>query len=308
MSKDARERILSRVREANRDREPVSHPGSLPETLEPPGPFGDAGRADPVGAFENRLRAAGGEVVRLADEAAAQRWLEDFASEFESMSVCIGVPDALQPALPVAPPSEATLGVSVAVGAAAQTGSLLLSSREGRRPQLLPPVHLVWVRARDVRTTLGDALQACREDLPATLALHSGPSKSADIGQVLVTGVHGPGRIIAAILPRLALGLTLGFGAPAAAQVISPMPIAPEVVARDDQGRTTVRATRLTQEIRLDGRLDEEVYRTVPPISGFIQQLPDEGALASERTDAWVFFDETSIYVSARAYDSAPAQ
>ena len=104
----------------------------------------------------------------------------------------------------------------------------------------------------------------------------------------------------------LALGLILGFGAPAAAQVVSPMPIAPEVVARDDQGRTTVRATRLTQEIRLDGRLDEAVYQTVPPITGFIQQLPDEGALASERTDAWVFFDETSLYVSARAYDSAP--
>ena len=153
---------------------------------------------------------------------------------------------------------------------------------------------------------MGEALDACREDLPATLALHFGPSKSVDIGQILVTGVHGPSRLIAAILPRLALGLTLGLGAPAAAQVISPMPIAPEVVARDDQGRTTVRATRLTQEIRLDGRLDEGVYRTVPPISGFIQQLPDEGALASERTDAWVFFDGTSIYVSARAYDSAP--
>ena len=109
-------------------------------------------------------------------------------------------PRALQPALPAAPPSEASLGVSVAVGAAAQTGSLLLSSREGRRAQLLPPVHLVWVRARDVHTTLGDALQACREGLPAVLALHSGPSKSADIGQILVTGVHGPGRIIAAIL------------------------------------------------------------------------------------------------------------
>jgi L-lactate dehydrogenase complex protein LldG len=205
VSRDARESMLSRVREANRDREPISHPGLLPEAAEAPGPFGDAGRADPVGAFENLLRAAGGEVVRLADDEAARRWLEEFAGGLESVSVCAGVPDALQPPLPVAPPSEATLGVSVAVGAAAQTGSLLLSSREGRRSQLLPPVHLVWVRAQDVYTTLGEALQACREDLPATLALHSGPSKSADIGQILVTGVHGPGRIIAAILGADAL-------------------------------------------------------------------------------------------------------
>ena len=104
----------------------------------------------------------------------------------------------------------------------------------------------------------------------------------------------------------LALGLTLGFDSPAAAQEIVPMPVFPEVVARDDQGRTTIRATRLTQEIQLDGRLDEEIYRAVPPITGFIQQLPDEGSAASERTDAWVFFDETSIYVTARAFDSAP--
>ena len=67
-----------------------------------------------------------------------------------------------------------------------------------------------------------------------------------------------------------------------------------------------MRATRLTQEIRLDGRLDEVVYQTVPPITGFIQQIPDEGAPGSERTDAWVFFDENSIYVTARAFDSAP--
>ena len=200
VSNVARERILSRIREANRDREAVSHPGSLPQTAEPPWAFGDAGGADPIDAFENRLRAAGGEVVRFADEAAAGEWLADFAKEFESVSVCTGVPDVLQPALPAAPPSKAALGVSAAVGAAAQTGSLVLSSREGRQSQILPPVHLVWVRAQDVHATLGEALDACHEDLPATLALHSGPSKSADIGQILVTGVHGPGRIIAAIL------------------------------------------------------------------------------------------------------------
>ena len=115
-----------------------------------------------------------------------------------------------------------------------------------------------------------------------------------------------PSRSLRLASLYLAFGVTLGLCAPATAQVISPMPVPPEVVARDDQGRTTIRATRLTQEIRLDGQLDEEVYRTVPPITDFIQQLPDEGALASERTDTWVFFDETSLYVTARAFDSAP--
>ena len=113
-------------------------------------------------------------------------------------------------------------------------------------------------------------------------------------------------RLALCLTLGLMLGLTLGGRAPASAQDEIPMPVAPEVVARDSEGRTTVRATRLTQEIRVDGRLDEEVYRTVQPISGFIQQLPNEGDLASERTDAWVFFDENSLYVTARAFDSAP--
>ncbi len=104
----------------------------------------------------------------------------------------------------------------------------------------------------------------------------------------------------------LLVGLTLGLHAPGAARQVVPMPVAPEVVARDDQGNTTVRATRLTQDIQLDGRLDEEIYQTVPPITGFIQQLPDEGAGASERTDAWVFYDEDNLYVTGKAYDSAP--
>ncbi|MGC8905434.1 LUD domain-containing protein, partial [Thermus sp.] len=36
--------------------------------------------------------------------------------------------------------------------------------------------------------------------LPAALGLHSGPSKSADIGQVMVKGVHGPGRLVVVVL------------------------------------------------------------------------------------------------------------
>lgn len=193
----ARERILGRVRAANRDRPPLPHPGPLPASVEPP-----AGSARPAEAFGDRFRAAGGEVVRLRSREEARSWLEEFAAGFRSVSLCEGIPGRLRPPLPELPPEEAELGVSVAVGAAAQTGSLLLSSREGRRSQLLPPTHLVWVRARDIRTTLTEALAAEREGLPATLALHSGPSKSADIGQIMVTGVHGPGRIVAAVLGK----------------------------------------------------------------------------------------------------------
>ena len=83
-------------------------------------------------------------------------------------------------------------------------------------------------------------------------------------------------------------------------------PLAPETIARDAAGQATVRAVRLTEPVRVDGTLDEGVYETVPPVSDFIQQLPDQGAPATERTEAWVFYDAQNVYVSARVWDSAP--
>ena len=85
-----------------------------------------------------------------------------------------------------------------------------------------------------------------------------------------------------------------------------PAPVPPAVMTRDAEGRTTVRAIRLDEGIRLDGVLDEPVYETVPPITDFIQQVPDIGAPATERTEAWIMFDDTNVYVSARVWDSAP--
>ena len=41
-------------------------------------------------------------------------------------------------------------------------------------------------------------------------------------------------------------------------------------------------------------------------MSGFIQVEPDEGALATENTEAWVLFDNDTLYISARCWDSAP--
>ena len=85
-----------------------------------------------------------------------------------------------------------------------------------------------------------------------------------------------------------------------------PPPLAPDVIRRDEARRATIRAVEQPEGIRLDGQLDERVYFTVPAITGFIQQAPDEGAPATEKTEAWILFDADNIYVGARIWDSAP--
>ncbi len=85
-----------------------------------------------------------------------------------------------------------------------------------------------------------------------------------------------------------------------------PAPIAPAVIARDGTGHATIRAVRIETPLRIDGKLDEDVYRTVLPFGDFIQMLPKPGEPATEKTEAWVLFDRTTLYISARCWDSAP--
>ena len=67
-----------------------------------------------------------------------------------------------------------------------------------------------------------------------------------------------------------------------------------------------MRAIKLTRGIRVDGQLGEQVYRSVPAITGLVQQVPEEGAAATERTEVWIMFDQDNVYVAARLWDSAP--
>jgi len=197
---DSRSRILARIHEALVDRPVVDHPGELPPEAGPPAPRADAPVSARIATFTERFQQAGGEVVRFPAPAEATAWLSEFVEGFDAVATSGQVLALLRPDLPSAPPENAPLGVSWALAGAAQTGSLLLGSMEGRRLQLLPPVHLVWVEASSIHSTLGDALDSVRTRLPAAVGLHSGPSKSADIGGIVVTGVHGPGRVVAAIL------------------------------------------------------------------------------------------------------------
>ncbi len=189
----ARARILGRVRKALSDREAVQHPGTFEGWRPTPAPL-------PVDGLVHLLEAAGGEVVRQPDVDAAAAWLASFCADFESSAVGETVPDALRPPLPSSVPDTAALGVSLARGAVAETGSLIMDARDGRRAQLLVPTHVVFVRTADVYATLREALIELADDLPSAIGFHSGPSKSADIGQILVKGVHGPGRLVAVLI------------------------------------------------------------------------------------------------------------
>jgi hypothetical protein len=117
-------------------------------------------------------------------------------------------------------------------------------------------------------------------------------------------------RFLAAGL--LALGVTAPLDAqpqangPGAVAIDGPpAPAAPAVMARDDRGRVTIRAVRVAG-LKVDGVLDDEAYRTVQPLSDFIQTEPREGDRISEPTDVWVLFDADNLYIVCRCRDSQP--
>jgi hypothetical protein len=100
---------------------------------------------------------------------------------------------------------------------------------------------------------------------------------------------------------------------PAAAQLASdvpagydgpPAPVAPAVISRATDGRAAVRAVRLTAPLKIDGALDEALYREVAPVSDFIQMEPQAGAPATERTEVWVAFDDDNLYFAFRNWDT----
>tara|TARA_Y100000588_G_scaffold141866_1_gene155777 strand:- start:9703 stop:10443 length:741 start_codon:yes stop_codon:yes gene_type:complete len=94
---------------------------------------------------------------------------------------------------------KADIGITGVDFAIAETGSCVLVVRPGvgRLESLLPPVHIAVVRSGQVLSSL-DELFAIRRmkhlmgDGEGYMSIITGPSRTADIQQKLITGVHGP--------------------------------------------------------------------------------------------------------------------
>jgi hypothetical protein len=70
---------------------------------------------------------------------------------------------------------------------------------------------------------------------------------------------------------------------------------------------TEVRATRVNGETPvIDGRLDDGAWDYAPVLTQFTQRDPVEGAVASESTAVRFLYNNRSLYVGVRAYDSKP--
>lgn len=122
---------------------------------------------------------------------------------------------------------------------------------------------------------------------------------------------------------RIAMGIFTALCACAIAPVAmasAPTPTAPEISASTTAAasssavnfnayRPQATATRITpgEAPEIDGDLSEPVWARAQVIEDFFQVEPIAGAKPSQRTTAYILYDEKTLYVGVYAYDTNPA-
>ncbi|HEX7343525.1 MAG TPA: LUD domain-containing protein, partial [bacterium] len=169
------------------------------------------------------LAKVGGECHILNDEEAALSQLRGILGECHGQSVLVpsdaelgrmGVARiafetgcvAVDPkSVPLEVASKASIGITVAYGGIADTGTIILihTILADQLSALLPPAHLVLLKRQSIypdKSSLLIGLRAGGTDLSnSQMTWVTGPSLTADIEKVLVRGAHGPRRVIALI-------------------------------------------------------------------------------------------------------------
>src|SRR5262245_48028826 len=82
----------------------------------------------------------------------------------------------------------------------------------------------------------------------------------------------------------------------------------PAAAASDQASRErpAIHAMETSQPPKIDGVLDEAVWKTATPIDKFVQQEPREGQPATDRTEVRVLYDSKHIYIGVYAHASEP--
>ncbi len=201
----SRDQILSTLRAKSRT---VEHPAPWTSRRTYP---------DLADQFEKALTAVKGEVYRAKDLAEAMEQVDVILHEVQARRVVVNNVAPFNKINPaerwsnfewhVVGESQSNLreicetaevGLSGADVALAETGSVVVSSsaQKSRLATLLPPIHLAVVPTSKLTTDLFTWTASRKGEMPANAVIVSGPSKTADIEQILAIGVHGPKRFI----------------------------------------------------------------------------------------------------------------
>ncbi|MEK7682545.1 MAG: LutB/LldF family L-lactate oxidation iron-sulfur protein [Chloroflexota bacterium] len=219
----ARRPLRSRVRRKRQQvwprRPELEPPREAPPAIE------SAETSEKADLFEQELRALGSEVIRCSESDAPDRIVGELYVLGASRLLAWGQVEPIlftvlqrltEEGFPVTQPEvphgaardeavrslgEAEVGLTGAVAALAETGTLVLStgSRRSLLPSLLPEVHMAIVRSKDIYADLESWLHAGGSQYIAgssNLTLISGPSRTADIEMTLTVGVHGPRQLV----------------------------------------------------------------------------------------------------------------
>ncbi|MBL7163381.1 MAG: LUD domain-containing protein [Anaerolineales bacterium] len=161
----------------------------------------------PISRFETELTALGGTFTRCTPETLAAEILtllnaRGFAEimAWEQDHLPEGLLDSLREQgirIEHTPHPKLQAGITGALAAVAETGTLAQTSGAGH-PQstsLLPNIHIAILRENTIYANLPQVLNLREVREAPSVALISGPSRTADIEMTLTIGVHGPGEV-----------------------------------------------------------------------------------------------------------------
>ena len=99
---------------------------------------------------------------------------------------------------------EIDAAITTVHGGIAETGSLILfpTKNEPRLMSLVPPIHIAVLYASNIYNTFREAMisENWSSKMPTNALLISGPSKTADIEQTLVYGIHGCKELVVLLI------------------------------------------------------------------------------------------------------------
>jgi L-lactate dehydrogenase complex protein LldG len=206
---EARKEIFERLRKTLRaGPTPDDTTTPPPQSSHPRGPQ-PAWTEAPLQRFVAKLEAVAGTLVRVGSRDTIPAAVTGYLETHELPAQLVAAPHPLLESLPWpttltlerrAAQAQDIVALSAAFCAVAETGSLALLSGPHTPTTLnfLPDHYLCVVQASRVVSHLEDVWDLLRREhggMPRALNLITGPSRTADVEQIIQLGAHGPRRL-----------------------------------------------------------------------------------------------------------------